>query len=334
MGIRRELRKLFFRKSGSKSGISGAVAFDGEMDAVAAGKSAFYRSVSTPGFNSPLLRRNIHRLEKGLCFPSGKELFAEKYIEETVSAYHCATENHLHDTGELEWARSVLKRYFATVSIQNERVVSAYQRYLDIENESDGGSLALTPFEFGSIPKVKESWGEEFISLCESRVSCRWFEEKKVPRSKVEYAVNCATQAASACNRQPFQFLLIENPELKSKIVSLPFGTAGFGTDLPHLMMVVGDLSNFPLERDRHLIYIDSALATSQLLLGFTAQGLASVPINWPDVEVNHRSARELLGLENYHVPIMLVGFGIPLEQAKIPYSEKKGVEALLKTYD
>ena len=103
---------------------------------------------------------------------------------------------------------------------------------------------------------------------------------------------------------------------------------------MPHLILVLGDLSSFAFERDRHLIYIDAALATAQLMLSFTAQGLASVPINWPDVEENHKAARQLLGLAPYHVPIMLVGFGVPNPDAMIPFSQKKPPQSLLKVYE
>lgn len=330
MGIKKELLKLFGSGRSNKAA-KGKIAFAAEMEAVRAGKSAYKAHLQSGVSHSPLLRRNIHRLEKGLCFPDGKRTFAEKYITETVTAFSVALKADTHDPLELQWAKDVLTRYFDRVEKTAPIIADAYALFLSGHDAYTGSS---SPFPFKQIKPVEGINGESFLRLCQNRVSCRWFTDRKLSRLQIEQAVKSASQAASACNRQPFQFLLIENAELKKQVVNLPFGTAGFGEDLPHLMMVLGDLSNFALERDRHLIYIDSALATAQLMLSFTAQGFASVPINWPDVEENHTAARKLLGLENYHVPIMLVGFGCPDPEAMIPFSQKKPPHSLMKVYD
>ena len=331
-----EFRKKFakiFRKKKKKSA-TGSRAFEGEIAAVAAGTSAYQASCNEPTVHSPLLRRNTHRLEKGLCFPVVKSVFADSYIGETVAAYASALACPNHDHSELEWARDVLHRYFDSVDRTSGRVAAAHLEFLRSETEATGSVSGKTPFAYSRLSGASLVSGEEFLELCQRRVSCRWFEDRGAPREKINYAVECASQAASACNRQPFEYLLIEKLDLRKKLVSLPFGTAGFGSELPHLIMVVGDLSYLAQERDRHLIYIDSALATSQLMLAFTAQGLASVPINWPDVEENHRQARAMLQLQDHHVPIMLVGFGYPALRTMIPYSQKKTPETLLRVYE
>ncbi|MFW1677945.1 nitroreductase family protein [Pontibacter sp. JAM-7] len=332
MGLKKELLKLFGRGNKRKSS-KGQEVFAGEIKAVRSGVAAYKVDHQPAQQHSPLLRRNTHRLEKGLCFPNAKKTFAEKYIGETVQAYQAAVSSGCHDEAELEWSNAVLSRYFDTVEKSDDKVALAYQAFRQIVVAHISGS-DKTPFSFREITHDSGFDADRFLQLCENRVSCRWFEDRKVMRHQVEHAVSCATQAASACNRQPYRYLLIENPCIKQQIVNLPFGTAGFGNELPHLIMVLGDLSNFALARDRHLIYIDSALATSQLMLGFTAQGLASVPINWPDVEANHQSARDLLDLESFHVPIMLVGFGYPDPDALIPFSQKKSPQSLLKVYE
>src|SRR5690606_16223211 len=62
------------------------------------------------------LRRNIHRLEKGLCHPSPKAVFAEDYIVETVRAFGKGLANDELDDNTLPWASSVLSLYFDVVA--------------------------------------------------------------------------------------------------------------------------------------------------------------------------------------------------------------------------
>jgi hypothetical protein len=54
-----------------------------------------------------------------------------------------------------------------------------------------------------------------------------------------------------------------------SEVAATAMGTAGFSNNIPALIAVVGDLSAYPAERDRHVIYIDGGLATMQLMLAF-----------------------------------------------------------------
>lgn len=331
MGIKKEIKKVFGPEGPFVS--TEKKYFRGEINAVMAGVDAHLNFEQR--IHTPRLRRNVHRLEKGLCYPRQKGLFAQGFIAETIDDYLLALNNPQHDPAELAWANQVLSRYFSSVDRTDAKIASAWSKYQGASEAGAVQELELTPFEYAS--RGSQLAAVDFASfhqLCKQRVSCRWFEDKLVDDGLFLDAVRCASQAASACNRQPFKYLLIKNEALKKKVVNLPFGTAGFGEDLPGLAMVLGDLSNFSKPRDRHLIYIDSALASSQLMLALTAMNLASVPINWPDDESNNQAARELLGLESFHVPIMLIGFGYPLSTAKIPYSQKKAAEHLVDIYE
>ena len=59
--------------------------FRREHRAVLAGRLAYERGLKVSLRSSPLLRRNVHRLEKGLVMQPRQAVFAEDYIEETVA---------------------------------------------------------------------------------------------------------------------------------------------------------------------------------------------------------------------------------------------------------
>ena len=146
----------------------------------------------------------------------------------------------------------------------------------------------------------------------------------------MRHAITAALESPSACNRQPFDYFLATEPAMIKKICELPLGVRGYGEQLPSIIVVVGNLGCYDEIRDRHLIYIDSALATMTLMLALSSSGLGSVPINWPDIPEKHEKMRKLLRLSRWQVPIMLVGVGIPDPETKIAYSSKRTVDDVL----
>lgn len=80
-----------------------------------------------------LLRRNIHRIEKGLVMPKRRPLFAVNYIGETVQYYSQCLKDVSGDVkhGELLWAADILHQYFSTVE-SHPYVTTARTTFLEI----------------------------------------------------------------------------------------------------------------------------------------------------------------------------------------------------------
>jgi nitroreductase len=172
---------------------------------------------------------------------------------------------------------------------------------------------------------------DEFLALCRQRRSVRWFLPEPVPRELVENAAAAAAQAPSACNRQPFLFRYFDEPGEATRIASIAMGTAGFADNFPALVVVLGDMSCYPFEQDRHVIYIDGALAAMQFMLALETLGLASCPINWPDIEPFERQMDAALELPVHIRPVMLIALGYPDPDGGVPRSVKRPVQALLR---
>jgi len=89
--------------------------FAREHKSVLAGKAAYQQSLKDIGVTSVLLRRNIHRLEKGLIMQPRRDVFAEDYISETVKIYQRALSLKSLDSDERKWVADVLAEYFNVV---------------------------------------------------------------------------------------------------------------------------------------------------------------------------------------------------------------------------
>jgi len=308
-----------------------------ERAATLAGMAEFQRLKTGCEGTSPLLRRNVHRLEKGLCMPDRRSVFGIEYIDDTVALYARLAAQSDADAIEVQWAADVLARYFSVVDLKDSRLAAAHAAWSAVPRRSTG-SPEHAPYPERELPAYVAAQGASvgypsFLALVRARRSQRWFLDRPVAPADLEAAVAAALQAPSACNRQPFTFHCALRRDLIRSMAALPLGTAGFGADLPALACVVGDLSMYAEPRDRHLVHIDSSLAAMQFMLALTTLGLGSVPINWPDLPDNHEAMRRLLGLAPHQVPIMLIGVGHPKPDAMIPYSGKRSVARVLRIH-
>lgn len=300
--------------------------FDREHFAVMRGRRAYHRSLRIMKNTSPLLRRNIHRLEKGLIMRPRRHVFAESYILETVRCYNRANNVPGYCRHELRWAHDVLEEYFNLIK-DTPIIFRARSEYLEAGQYSAQlgglGEGSFKPYHLQDCPDNEVSF-EELTTLFLRRRSVRWYKQQHVPLSLIQKTVNAAALAPSACNRQPYRFVIVNDPDWAQKVAECAGGTAGYAYQLPAVIIVIGDLSAYPKERDRHLIYIDAALASMQLMLAAETLGLSTCPINWPDVERSERKLEALIELPDYERVIMLISIGYGDPERLVPFSQKK----------
>ncbi len=308
--------------------------FNRENKAVLAGKVKHIKEAVNLKSNYFLLVRNTHRIEKGLLMRPRKEVFATAFIAETVDSY-IGVMGKKDDTDNLQkkWFTDVLTEYFnvcqphPVVDRQKERFLNVHARQSPVNGQLEGGAIPYlrNVSDFSSISY------EEFYKLNRQRRSVRWFLDKPVDRALIDKAILAAIQAPSACNRQPFEYHIVDDKELLQTVVELPMGTKGYAHSIQAMIVAVGNLDAYFDERDRHLIYIDASLANMSLMLALETLGLASCPINWPDIEEREVKMAKFLKLQPYQRPIMCIGIGYPDPQGMVAYSEKRPLDVVRK---
>ena len=304
--------------------------FDREHFAVLKGQAQFAIS-NGPGIeSSTVLRRNTHRLEKGLIMRPRKKVFALSYIEETFRAYEqSVNQSQGQANEELCWAHDVLKAYFEACGSHAliDRLHNSFTNLPPFINKCvPDRAKAFQPYrrDLETPPPVQFN---DLLKLAERRRSTRWFLPTPVPRELIEKAVSVAGLSPSACNRQPFEFRFFDDPVLRKKVAALPGGTKGFADQFPVIGVVLGNLAHYYDEKDRHVIYIDGSLAAMSLIMALETLGLSSCCINWPDIEEDEVRAQEVLNLKPYERPVMFIAIGYPDPEGLVPYSAKKPME-------
>ena len=302
-------------------------AFRREHQGVLYGKFKYSQLLESSENSSYLLRRNIHRLEKGLLMRPRRDIFAVNYIGETVDSYQKILLSKCQGIAieEFQWTYDVLHEYFNTVG-SDPKIDRAKQKFLALEHLCD--RKQCIPYKRNLDRPASVNY-EQFWELCQRRRSVRWYLPQPVPRELLDKAIAAAALSPSACNRQPFEFRIFDQPELVEQVSSMPMGTKGFNHNLPVVIAVVGKLRAYFSERDRHVIYIDASLAAMSFMYALETLGLSSCPINWPDIEMREQKMSSLLKLEPDERVIMLISVGYPDPEGMVAYSQKKSLNQI-----
>ncbi len=275
------------------------------------------------------LRRRIHMIEKGLTMRPRRNKFATGYIIELLERLDLSLRLGVLGDETIAWARDVLNGYFEATSTSTSAIIArARTRYAHIALESAtaycGPALPVDPpIDFD--PSRLEA-------LARHRRSVRWYQECPVDRAIVDRAVQIAVESPTACNRVPYQIRVFDNPAEARRVAAIAGGTTGYVQNLQSVAVIVGDLSAYQDERDRHLIYIDGSLAAMGFIYALEASGVSSCCINWPDMKDPERAMRKLIGLELYERVVMIVAFGYGDPEGLAPASPKLSLEQV-RTY-
>ncbi|MCC5933562.1 MAG: nitroreductase family protein [Candidatus Cyclonatronum sp.] len=310
--------------------------FSREHQKVLKGKYMHLQALKEKKPNAFHLRRQVHRIEKGLIMKNRRNVFARDYIGDTVKNYEVLS-NHVTaggdiDTELLKWASNVLQAYFDAVDTEHAEIKPAYEQFLSIQHKIDFDPKKVDYVPYKRAQGVKSGVTyEQFLKLTQQRRSVRYFEQKEVPYELIEKAVRAATYSPSACNRQPFEFRIFTDEQMKNMVGSIPMGIRPFYENIPVMILLVGKLSAYLSERDRHVIYLDGGLFSMSFVLALETLGLSSVTINWPDIEYLEQKMENLIGVADDERVLMCIGVGYADSEGGIPFSQKKTPDQLLK---
>lgn len=301
--------------------------FVNEMKMYVAGRSYYLTNTIRHVPNASLLRRNIHRLEKGLMAENRRPVFALDYIRETVLQFQTFVKSLSPDQLQ-DWAWDVLNNFF-DVTGSHPKLDAAKRIFYSISYRKLRVESSFLPYQKTSLP---ENAAEYFAQIVKSRKSVRTFVPGSLPtREQIERAVSLASLAPSSCNRQPFAFYIFENKPVVEAIARLAGGAKAFADNIPALAVVVGSTSASPSPGDRHLLYIDGSLAAMNFMLALESMSVASCPINWPDNKKPEKELRKIVALKPYERPILIIAMGKASEKALVACSARKSLDELCR---
>ena len=130
------------------------------------------------------------------------------------------------------------------------------------------------------------------IDILKRRKSVRDFIDNPVEREKIMLCLESARIAPSACNSQPWKFIIVDDTQLKSKLCDAAFSgiylSNSFCKKAPVIVVVVSEKSKFlarigGMFRGTEYHLIDTGIACEHFVLQAVDLGLGTCWIGWFD---------------------------------------------------
>ena len=133
----------------------------------------------------------------------------------------------------------------------------------------------------------------DFLELVSSRQSVRAFDpDRAVEKEKLDRIIEIARLAPSACNAQPWKFVLVDDPELKNKVAdatsSRVLGMNHFTKQAPVHLMLVEEKVNISSGiggwvKKKDFAQMDLGIVAAHIVLAAQAEGLGTCIVGWFD---------------------------------------------------
>lgn len=149
------------------------------------------------------------------------------------------------------------------------------------------------------------------LDAIHTRRSIRKYLHTPVPPDVLQQVLSAAMYAPSACNQQPWQFVVLDDRKLLREVPKIN-SYAAMAAEAPVAILVCGDSS---LETVPDYWVIDCSAAVQNLLLAAHALGLGAVWTGVYPQQERVQGFRRLLGLPKTVTPHSLVPLGYPAEQ-------------------
>jgi len=130
------------------------------------------------------------------------------------------------------------------------------------------------------------------LELFKNRQSVRKYSNRKVEKEKIITCLEAARLAPSACNAQPWKFIVVDNPELAKEVAKTTYGTLlrfnKFTAEAPVMVVVLLEKQNFTAKfgatvKELDFKLIDMGIATQHFCLQAHELGLGTCMLGWFD---------------------------------------------------
>ncbi|QNB47845.1 NAD(P)H nitroreductase [Thermanaerosceptrum fracticalcis] len=160
-----------------------------------------------------------------------------------------------------------------------------------------------------------------FLELVSKRQSVRDYLEKPVEREKIERCLEAARLAPSACNSQPWKFIVVDDPNLKEAVARETFSSVisfnRFTLKAPAIIIIVSENRKLLPQiggaiKDKPYHLIDVGIAAEHICLQAVEEGLGTCMVGW----FNESPLKKLLGIPERKRIELLITIGYPSAEA------------------
>ena len=176
----------------------------------------------------------------------------------------------------------------------------------------------------------------DFVDLVRARHSLRKYSGFPVADAVLDKCLDAARLAPSACNSQPWSFIVARTPERVGSLARAAFSGIysmnAFAEEAPVLIAVVTERSNYAaalggLFRGVQYSLMDVGIACEHLALQAAELGLGACMLGW----LNERAVKKELDLPRSARIDLMISLGYPADANFIPPKKRKSLEEIRK---
>lgn len=130
-----------------------------------------------------------------------------------------------------------------------------------------------------------------FLELAKKRYSVRNYKPDPVPAEAVDRCIEAARLAPSACNSQPWKFVVIDDPQLRPQLAETAFEGLfnkfnHFAFKAPVLVLIVSERQNLfarfgNIVKSKNFNQMDVGIAAAHFCLQAAEEGLGTCMLGW-----------------------------------------------------
>ena len=174
----------------------------------------------------------------------------------------------------------------------------------------------------------------KFLELINKRQSVRKYTDQPIEKDTIMRCIEAARLSPSASNSQAWKFIIIDDPELKEKVVKETYSTAisfnKFAHEAPVIVAIT--LERPPIHnriggriKKKEWKLIDLGIAAEHFCLQATEEGLGTCMIGW----YNEKPIKKLLDIPEKKDLALLISLGYFPKDYKLRKKIRKPVEEM-----
>lgn len=176
---------------------------------------------------------------------------------------------------------------------------------------------------------------KKLIDLIKLRQSVRRYAEKPVEKDKIERCLEAALLAPSACNAQPWKFIVVDDPDLVKKVSRETWSKlVAFNKFVEQAaVIIVITIEKSPLVprvggiiKDKEYSLIDIGIAAEHFCLQAAEEGLGSCMLGW----FNEKSIKKILDIPKSRRIGLLISLGYEPEGYKQREKIRKDISKVI----
>lgn len=174
----------------------------------------------------------------------------------------------------------------------------------------------------------------QFSQLVLQRESTRRYDAKPVERDKIMQILEACRMAPSACNAQPWRFIIADDPAIKDELARASYGPLlrfnKFAPQAPVIAAIVGEKPNFLSRiggnvKDKDFYLMDIGIVAEHFCLQAAELGLGTCMLGWFD----EPRARQILKVPDNKRILLLITLGYPAKDG-VRKKIRKSIEQLV----